>query len=710
MEQTEEIFALDIGTRSVVGLVGKLGEQGFEVIDAEIVEHRTRAMLDGQIHDVDEVAKVVQEVKARLEERLGRPLHEVAVAAAGRALRTLRGQSSFDTFSLEEITRQQITELELAAVQQAQAALAEDGPEAYLYQCVGYSVVGYKLDGAPMTNLHRHRGSQITTEVIATFLPRSVVDSLYSVLKNCGMNMKTLTLEPIAALNVAIPPNMRTLNLTLVDIGAGTSDIALVSKGTVQNYAMVPMAGDEITEYLCNEYLLDFNTAEDLKRSLSKSDTVSFQDVLGMVQEKTTEEIISSLLPGVDTLAKAIAEKILALNTLSPAAVVFIGGGSLTPGLPEQVAARLGLPKQRVAVRGREVISQICGNLDKLQGPDCITPIGIAVTSVNDQALNLLHIEVNGRPVRLFSQANATVADALLASGFNLRKLHGRPGMAISVTVNGELVIFKGELGVSATIRRNGETVDSDSELQSNDSLEVIPARNGLHGKGTVRDAIQNFQEFNVRINGDDIKVVPRISMNDSLVSPHTALVDRAEIVWEPILSVGSLLSYLEVDPPSEEEMEVEINGQKRLLQYKVGNLLLNGEHADATTPLQPGDNLELVDEIYPRWRVRDISPQAGPVFIDITLNGQFRSLPGPRHVLQMNGKPVLGEEPLKAGDIIKYSTPQQAIIFSDLFKYIDFQPSPPAGKSRLIMQINGQAAEFTSIINNGDAIILDWE
>jgi hypothetical protein len=78
--------------------------------------------------------------------------------------------------------------------------------------------------------------------------------------------------------------------------------------------------------------------------------------------------------------------------------------------------------------------------------------------------------------------------------------------------------------------------------------------------------------------------------------------------------------------------------------------------------------------------------------------------------VLQMNGKPVLGEEPLKAGDIIKYSTPQQAIIFSDLFKYIDFHPSPPAGKSRLIMQINGQAAEFTSIINNGDAIILDWE
>jgi len=80
-----------------------------------------------------------------------------------------------------------------------------------------------------MNSLIHHRGSEIGAEVIATFLPRSVVDSLYSVLKNCGLIMKTLTLEPIAALNVVIPPNMRNLNLALVDIGAGTSDIALVA-------------------------------------------------------------------------------------------------------------------------------------------------------------------------------------------------------------------------------------------------------------------------------------------------------------------------------------------------------------------------------------------------------------------------------------------------------------------------------------------------
>src|SRR5689334_9545314 len=91
MTQTgEPIFALDIGTRSVVGLVAERTTDGrLNVIATEIQEHSTRAMLDGQIHDVVEVAEIIRNVKARLEEQVG-PLKKVAVAAAGRALKTVR--------------------------------------------------------------------------------------------------------------------------------------------------------------------------------------------------------------------------------------------------------------------------------------------------------------------------------------------------------------------------------------------------------------------------------------------------------------------------------------------------------------------------------------------------------------------------------------------------------------------------------------------
>ena len=705
-----EIFALDIGTRTVVGLVGANQQDGFEVAAAEILEHSTRAMLDGQIHDIAAVSAVVEKIKGKLEARLGYPLTEVAVAAAGRALRTFRGVASIETFSLEEINRQQVLELELAAVQQAQAALAEQGSEALHYQCVGYSVVGYQLDGSSMNNLVHHRGSQIESEVIATFLPRSVVDSLYSVLKNCGLIMKTLTLEPIAALNVVIPQNMRNLNLALVDIGAGTSDIALVSDGSIKNYAMVPMAGDEITEHLCNQYLLDFNIGEKLKRSLYPTGQLSFQDVLGVSHQAESSEIINSMIPGVNALAMGIAEKISLLNGGPPSAVFLVGGGSLTPVLPERLAEYLNLPGNRVAVRGREVIPNLSGDLDKLHGPESITPLGIAITSLNEQALNLLHVEVNKRPVRLFSLNEGNVGDALLAAGFSLRKLHGKPGLALSVTINGKLVIFKGELGVSATIRRNGEVVGLEVPLQPNDSLEVIPARDGQPGKGTVRDAIPNFQEFKVSINGNEIIVTPRVNMNGSLVSGETALTDRAEIVWKPITTVGDLLAHLEVDPPYAAELKVSVNGQQRLLKYALGTLLLNGNLVGIDAPVEAGDNLELTDEISPRWRVRDVSPQAGPTFVDISLNGQPRSLPSSRTKLRLNGKPAYGDELLSDGDQIEYATPDQDLIFTDLFRYLDFQPSPPPGKSRLKMLINGQPASFMSPIKTGDEILLEWE
>ena len=77
---------------------------------------------------------------------------------------------------------------------------------------------------------------------------------------------------------------MRRLNVVLVDIGAGTSDIAITDKGTVVAYGMVPTAGDEITEALSDHYLLDFPIAETAKRQMHTSDEILIQDILGFDQ------------------------------------------------------------------------------------------------------------------------------------------------------------------------------------------------------------------------------------------------------------------------------------------------------------------------------------------------------------------------------------------------------------------------------------------
>ncbi len=88
------------------------------------------------------------------------------------------------------------------------------------------------------------------------------MDGLYSAVGQAKMTVANMTLEPIAAINVAIPENFRMLNIALVDVGAGTSDISITREGSIIAYGMIPYAGDELTELIVQQYLVDFQTAE----------------------------------------------------------------------------------------------------------------------------------------------------------------------------------------------------------------------------------------------------------------------------------------------------------------------------------------------------------------------------------------------------------------------------------------------------------------
>ena len=88
------VFGLDIGTRNMVGTVGYKTKDGRFIVAAQITrEHKTRAMLDGQIHDIAKVSESIKEIKEELEKSLAMPLKEVCIAAAGRVLKTIDRKS-----------------------------------------------------------------------------------------------------------------------------------------------------------------------------------------------------------------------------------------------------------------------------------------------------------------------------------------------------------------------------------------------------------------------------------------------------------------------------------------------------------------------------------------------------------------------------------------------------------------------------------------
>ena len=227
------VFGLDIGTRSIVGTVGFREGDIFNILAQEAREHETRAMLDGQIHDIAQVGNTILEVKHALENKLDIKLNDVCIAAAGRVLETVEVHIEWELDKEKSITSDDVAHLTSMGIEKAYAQFVESNTSGLHFYCVGNSVVRYYLNGYQIGNLENHKARSIGADMIATFLPDEVVDGLYKAVEMAGLRVVNLTLEPIAAISVAIPEMYRMLNIGLVDVGAGTSDICITKDGCI---------------------------------------------------------------------------------------------------------------------------------------------------------------------------------------------------------------------------------------------------------------------------------------------------------------------------------------------------------------------------------------------------------------------------------------------------------------------------------------------
>lgn len=706
MDENQLLFALDIGTRSVVGLVGQAQNGTIKLIASDREEHHTRAMLDGQIHDVQEVAEVLASVKARLETTVGK-LTNVAVAAAGRALCTLRISAELDTSFRGPLTTEDERSLELAALQTAQAELATSGAvrEPADYYCVGYSVVSFSLDGTRIKSLVGQRGKHSAIEVIATFLPRQVIDSLQSAIQTAGLEMATLTLEPIAAINVLIPPTMRHLNLVLVDVGAGTSDVAITRDGSVIAYGMVPLAGDEITEAISQHFLLDFNVAETVKRQLGgKNKKVAFTDVLGMAHKESVEVIIDTMTPKVAELAQAIAAEILALNAEQPQAVLLVGGGALTPLLPEALAEALGIPAARVAIRRPDSLEKITGIPPKLCTPDAVTPLGI-LKLAGGCVMNFINITVNERPIRLFNLSRLTAADALLAAGIDIRALRGRPGMGLTISVNGETRFIGGGHGTPGQITKGGQPVKLTDLLSDQDVLEVTLGADGTTPAPLLREIVPAPEPLTIYIDGQSYQLEQKVTVNSKPAAPDTVLRDRDQICSNSVLSLEQVLGQLNLTPTPVEYI-YQVNGAER--SYKIWpKYTINDKMASLDSQITSGDKVEILKLPPPTLaEILGIDDKDGDTEINVVFNGAPCTIPIQRYSVLVDGRPVEPSQPAVPGSVIDFTTsPDRQPLISDVLLAADFDPRTLPAVGRITVLLNGLPTEYTAIVKNGDSV-----
>ncbi len=499
------VFALDIGTRSLIGMVGTVEDGKVKIIAIEREEHAERAMVDGQIEDIEKVAGLAKKVKKRLESRIHCELKHVCVAAAGRALRTKRAEFELELPGTQLIDDEIISRLEAGAIGRAEDAFeAENSAEEITgrFYLVGYTVCQYYLDQYMISSLKDHRGRNVRVDLIATFLPSEVVESLYTTMHKIGLDVASITLEPIAAINAAIPENLRLLNLVMVDIGAGTSDIAACMDGSVTGYTMATVAGDEITEAIMKKYLVDFETAETIKAQTDQKEEISFTDILGIEQCISREELLKCIEGMTELLSKEIAQKVLDVNGGPPSALFLAGGGSKLAGLKERITEVLQMDENRVAIAGNNFRANAFSDEYDLNNPEYATPLGIVISSGLNLINDSFRVTLNNRPAKLFRSGSFTALNLLMMNGFNFQDILGRSGLNITVMLNGRRKVFYGTSAQPASLFINKKEGKLSDVIHAGDIIDFMPAISGESAKACLGDVEGAKECLEITLNG----------------------------------------------------------------------------------------------------------------------------------------------------------------------------------------------------------------
>lgn len=695
----EYIFALDIGTRSVIGIVGVPEGDRLRIAAVESQEHEKRAMIDGQIEDIEQVSRVAHSVKERLEKRLGHALKHVCVAAAGRALRTQKATFELELPDGKPIGQELICRLEAGAIEAAERQFEPGAGDDHVFYLVGYSVVEYRLDDYPISSLLEHRGKRIAVDVIATFLPREVVDSLYTAMHKIGLEVASLTLEPIAAMNAAIPEKLRLLNLALVDIGAGTSDIAISKDGSVVAYTMATVAGDEITEAIMKKYLVDFSSAEKIKHRMDGGTEISYQDILGFEHTLTSAQLRDELEPDMRALCAEISRDIVKANGGAPSAVFLVGGGSKLPGMCGCVAQCLNLPENRVAIGGNNFLLHVLPPDIDITGPEYATPLGIAVSAALNLISDSFSITLNGAKAKLFRSRELTVLDVLMMNGYSYNQLMSRSGRSVIVELNGENRIFRGGLPELAGVRLNGKESTVSALVKAGDEIEFTPAVPGKDAEPLLYEAVPFSDPGTVTFLGFACPIGTQARVNGLPAAPDQKLKHHDRVEYEQLSMLGDLLRSLGGD-------------EKK-------SYLVNGFPAHGDTILTDGDVITEFSEpeevsgsepsTFPQAEAPLPQPEAEP---DLELDDEPEA-----PATEVNSKAAEPEPsapalcvtlnrdrlplPPKEGDAPYYLV--------DMLNFVNIDLSKPNGR-KIVIRINGQDAAYLQKLEEGDEIDIHWE
>lgn len=379
MRRLGGVAAIDIGTTKICTLVGGFGDDGSLHITGSGIT-ASRGMAKGI---VDDVGKATEAITASIREAEKVANSRIVAATVGIAGAHITSLNSRGTVALPNAAKPITAEDVQRALEGARTVAIPNNREILHALPRFYVLDGEESTGHPVGKF----GHRLDVEAHIVTGAVTAIHNLTKCVEDTGVSVEELVLEPMAAADAVLDEEERTHGVVLVDIGGGTTDIAVFVEGAILHTAVLPVGGNNITSDVVYRLRCPFSAADAAKEyygsamasQVEKDETFEIDafgsDRVRVVSRRQLCEIIQGR---VTEMFGLVADEIrrAGYDDMISAGVVLTGGSSNLPGIAELAEQTLNLPARVGAPVG-------VGNLDQtLSNPAFATSIGLLAWSV----------------------------------------------------------------------------------------------------------------------------------------------------------------------------------------------------------------------------------------------------------------------------------------------------------------------------------------
>jgi len=255
-EQHDLLVGLDIGTSKVVAIVAEVTEEG-EVEIVGLGSHISRGMKKGIVVDIESIVQAVQRAIEEAELMADCQVHGVYAGIAGSHISSL---NSHGMVAIKD--RNEITESDVERVMDAAQAVALPGEQKVLHVLAQEYIID---DQEGIREPVGMSGVRLDAKVHLVTAADSAVQNIEKCIRRCGLEVDDIIVEQLASSHAVLTEDDKELGVCLVDIGAGTTDIAVFTDGAIRHTAVIPIAGDQVTNDIAVALRTPTQHAEDIK-------------------------------------------------------------------------------------------------------------------------------------------------------------------------------------------------------------------------------------------------------------------------------------------------------------------------------------------------------------------------------------------------------------------------------------------------------------